>query len=119
LFETSDVLIDGVISGVLAALATFALPWARLSYRFVVAAVATLLGFIAWNLIISHAKASGLDVDSPYLSLSWQDVGSGVLAFATTALSLGTIERREPAGMVALTAGVAGVVTMVFDIFVL
>jgi len=119
MFETSDVLIDGVIAGVLAALAVFALPWARSHLRFVVAGIATFLGFIAWNLVISHARAGGLDVDAPVVRLSWQDAGSGVLAFAASALALGTYERTETAGNVTLCAALAGLAAMIFDIFVL
>jgi hypothetical protein len=119
MFATSDVLIDGLVAGVLAGGFTLALPWARVRLRFVFVAVATFLGFIAWNFVISHAKAYGLDVDSPYLDLSWQDVGSGVLAFASAALMLGVYERDEKAGNVILTAAVSGIVAMVWDIFVL
>lgn len=119
MFSTSDVFIDGLVAGVLAGLVCFALRWARVRLRFLVAGVATFLGFVAWNLVISHAKATGLDVDAPVIALSWQDVGSGVLAFAATALGLGLIERDEKALNITLTAAVAGVVAMVWDIFVL
>ena len=61
----------------------------------------------------------GLDIDAPVIALSWQDVGSGVLAFATTALALGLAERHEPAFETTKAAALAGVVAMVFDIFVL
>ena len=119
MFETRDVLINGVIAAVLAGGANLAFPWSRQRFRFLVVGVATFLGFIAWNLVISHANATGLDVDSQFLDLSWQDVGSGVLAFAASSLALGVIERDEPALRCATAAAIAGVVAMVFDIFVL
>ena len=119
MFATTDVLLFGAIAGVLAALANYALPWARPRWRWLIAGVATFLGFTAWNLVISHANAAGLDIDAPVVALSWQDVGSGVLAFATTALALGLAERHEPAFETTKAAALAGVVAMVFDIFVL
>jgi len=118
-FATRDVLLYGFVAGALAGLFNYALPWARRRWRFFVAAVATALGFIAWNLVISHARATGLDVDAPVIALSWQDVGSGVLAFAATSIALGVIERAEPAGEIVRAAAIGGLVAMVFDIFVL
>jgi hypothetical protein len=119
MFATSDVLIDGLVAGVLAAAFVLVIPWARRRGRFGIAGLATFLGFIAFNLVISHAKAAGLDVDAPVVALSWQDVGSGVLAFGATALALGVYERDEKAGRLILTAAVAGIAAMVWDIFVL
>ena len=112
-------LVDGAIAGILAGAVCLGLPWARARFRFAVAGGATFLGFIAWNLVISHANASGLDVDAPVVALSWQDAGSGVLAFAATSLALGIYERNEKAGIVLLTAAVAGAAAMVWDVFVL
>ena len=119
MFETRDVLVDGVIAGVLAGGFALLYPWARTGFRFGIAAVATFLGFVAWNLVISHAKATGLNVDAPVVALSWQDAGSGVLAFAASTLALGLTQRSARADAVILTAGLSGVVAMVFDIFVL
>ena len=119
MFATRDVFLFGAIAAALAGAFTFTYPWARERRRFLVAGVATFLGFVAWNLVISHAKASGLDVDAPVIALSWQDVGSGVLAFAATSLALGSLERAEPAAKVTVTAAIAGLTAMIFDIFVL
>ena len=119
MFETADILVFAAASGVLSAAFCYAYPWARRNARFVLAGVATFAGAAAWNFVISHTRASGLDVDAPVIALSWQDVGSGVLAFATTSLVLSITNREEPALKVMLAAGIAGVVTMVFDIFVL
>ena len=119
MFATRDVLGFGAVAGLIAGLSTYALPWARVRGRFFIAAVSTALGFIAWNLVISHARASGLDIDAPVIALSWQDVGSGVLAFAATSLALGVLEPAEPSGQVCLAAAIAGLTAMVFDIFVL
>jgi hypothetical protein len=119
MFTTSEVLLTGFVAALLTAGAAFAYQWARQNLRFAVAAGATFLGFIAWNFVISHARATGLDVDAPVVRLSWQDAGSGILAFCATALALGIYERSEPAGKVTLTAAIAGLVSMIWDIFVL
>jgi hypothetical protein len=119
MFALRDVLIDGVIAGLLCGAFVYVLPWARLRLRFVTVAVASTVGFVAWNLVISHAKASGLDVDAPVIALSWQDAGSGVLAFAASALALALLEPREQAIRPTTAAAVAGLAAMVWDIFVL
>jgi hypothetical protein len=119
MFALREVLIDGAIAGLLCGAFVYVLPWARLRLRFVTVGVAGTAGFVAWNLVISHAKASGLDVDAPVIALSWQDVGSGVLAFAASSLALGLVEAGEPASEPTKAAAIAGIVAMVWDIFVL
>jgi hypothetical protein len=73
-------------------------PWARSRRRFAVAGVATLLSWIAWHLLLNATGAFGFDVDAPLIRVSWEDVGSGVVALFTTVVvfGLGT-ERRETA----------------------
>jgi len=119
MFATRDVLLTGVIAGLLAGAALFGWPWARARGRFAIAGVATLAGWYIWNFSLKAAGADGFNVDAPVVALSGQDVGSGVLAFAVSALLLGLVEPRQPAGRVVAAALLAGVVAMVFDIFVL
>jgi hypothetical protein len=100
--------------GILAALS----PWARQPRRLAAIAIAGALGIMAWNLALNVGNAAGFNVDSPWLGLSLQDVGSGVLAFATTALALGlVIDRAEPAGRVVGASAIVGLVTIVVDLF--
>lgn len=118
MFRTSSILLAALIAGVLAGAVLAAWPWARRRGRFAVAGVATVLGFIAWNVTLNITNATGFDVDAPIVRVSWQDAGSGVLAFAATALVLGLIaERDEPARRVVGAAAIAGLVALVFDIF--
>jgi hypothetical protein len=51
--------------------------------------------------------------------VSWEDVGSGVVALFVTivVLGLGT-ERHEPASRVVGAASIAGLVAMILDVFV-
>ena len=111
---------SAIVAGVLTAAALAAWPWGRARGRFTVAGVATLLGFTAWNLVLNATNGQGFNVDAPVIPLSWQDAGSGVLAFACTMLALGLgTERREPAGRVTLAALIAGGVAILVDLFVL
>src|SRR5919202_4581751 len=76
-------------------------PWARQPRRLAAVAVASAIGIVAWNAALNFGNATGFNVDSPVLGLSLQDVGSGILAFAATALMLGLVtDRDEPASRV-------------------
>jgi hypothetical protein len=46
----------------------------------------TTVGIVIWNTLLNLANATSLNVDSPLLGLSVQDVGSGIGAFLVTAL---------------------------------
>lgn len=120
MFAVRDILVFGVIAGLLAGAALAIWPWARRDGRFAVAAVATAAGMMAWNFVLHRSNTASLNVDAPVIALSWQDVGTGVWACTATALTLGLITARdEPARRVVGAAGIAGLVAMVFDIFVL
>ena len=119
MFGLQEVIIVGPVAGVLVALVLSTWSWARLRFRFVVAGVATALGAVAWNLALWNANATNMDVDGPILRLSFQDVGSGVLAFAAVAAALGLVtEQQEPAKRVITAAAIAGILTMILDLFV-
>jgi hypothetical protein len=119
MYPVSVTYVSAVVSGVLAAVALAVWPWARLRGRFAVAGVATLVGWIAWHLLLNATRASGFDVDAPIIGLSWEDVGSGVVALFLVALVLGLVtERREAAVRVVGAASIAGLVAMVLDLFV-
>ena len=119
MFSTRDVVVTALIAGALSAGALALWPWARLRGRFALAGLATVAGWCIWNFALDAADGTGFNVDAPVIALSGQDAGSGVLAFALTALVLGVVEREEPAGRVIAAAAIAGIVAMVFDIFVL
>ena len=120
MFSLPSIFISAVIAGVLALGILWLWPWARQRNRFAIAGLTTFLGFTAWNLVLRHTNATGMNVDAPVIGLSWQDVGSGVLAFLATALTLGLItDRNEPARLPVGAAAIAGLVAMIFDIFVL
>jgi hypothetical protein len=110
---------SAIVAGALTAPTLAAWPWARSRRRFAIAGITTLLSWIAWHLLLNATGASGFDVDAPIIRVSWEDVGSGVVAlFATVVVfGLGT-ERRELASRVVGAAAIAGLVAMVLDVFV-
>jgi len=119
LFKTRDIFIFAIIAAILVSLVLLALPWPRKRQRWLIAGVATFIGWIAWNLLLNETDAVGFDVDAAVVQASWQDAGSGVLAFVVSALALTVYEPKELASRVVGTAIVAGLVAFVFDIFVL
>lgn len=120
MFSVRSIIIAAIVGGGLAAAVLSAWSWARRRRRFMLVGLATTAGVIVWNSVLNLTHATGFDVDGPILSLSWQDVGSGIFAFTLSALALGLItERQEPAGTVVRAAAIAGLVAMIFDIFVL
>ena len=110
---------SAIVAGALAATALAAWPWARLRRRFVIAGITTLVSWIAWYLLLNATGASGFDVDAPVIRVSWEDVGSGVVALLATVLVFGlATERRETASRVVGAASIAGLVALILDVFV-
>ena len=108
-----------IVGSVVVSLAALAAlwPWARQIRRLVVIGLATAVGIAIWNLALNESNATALNVDSPVLGLSAQDVGSGVLAFIATALALGLTERAEPLRRVLGASAIVGLVTVIVDLF--
>ena len=119
LFAPWEIVVYGLVAGALAAAVTATREEGRRNGRFAVVGATTLLGWLAWNLTLNHTNATGFNVDAPMVRVSWADGGSGVLAFAMTALALGITEWRQPAGRVLGAAAIAGLVALIVDIFVL
>jgi hypothetical protein len=93
-------------------------PWARQARRLVTIGLTTAVGIVVWNAALNLTNATALNVDSPVLGLSVQDVGSGVAAFVVTGLVLRLVsERAAPASRVLGASGIVGVVTILVDLF--
>lgn len=119
MYPASVTYVSAVIAGVLAAVALAVWPWARKRGRFAIAGIATLVSWIGWHLLLNATRATGFDVDAPIIGLSWEDVGSGVVALFTTVLVLGLVmDRREAAVRVVGAAAISGLIAMVLDLFV-
>ena len=93
-------------------------PWARTPRRLTTIGLTAALGIVVWNVALNLTNATALNVDSPVLGLSVQDVGSGVAAFVVTGLVLRLVsERAAPASRVLGASGIVGVVTILVDLF--
>lgn len=109
-----------ILTGAAVAGALYAWTGSRERRRIVVAAFASMIGFLVWRGALIIANGANLDVDYPLLlGLSFEDIGSGVVAFLFTALALGLgADRDARARLVVTSAGLAGLAAVVVDRFV-
>ena len=108
-----------IIGSVVVSLAVLAVvfPWVRHPRTLITIALTTTLGIVIWNSLLNVTNASSLNVDSPFLGLSVQDVGSGVGAFLVTALVLRFVTHKtEPAARILSASAVVGIVTVLVDL---
>jgi hypothetical protein len=79
----------------------------------------TAIGSILWNWSMAFNRSDiHLDVDHPYLRISWADALNGICVFGLTALVLGLwIARQDSAQKVTKIAGVAAILTIFTDTF--
>lgn len=109
--------ITGSVVLSLAVLAAF-WPWTRRLSTLVTIAVTTAVGILLWNLALNVTNASSLNVDSRFLGVSVQDIGSGIAAFLLTLLVLRFVtDRTAPISRVLGASGVVGVITILVDLF--
>ena len=100
--------------------ALYAWPWSRQPRRIVVATIASVVAFLIWRGALIIANGANLDVDYPLLlGLSFEDIGTGIMAFLFAALALGLgIDRAEPARRVVTSAGLVAAAAIFVDRFV-
>jgi hypothetical protein len=112
--------LGAILTGAAVAGALYAWPWSRQPRRIVVATFAAVIAFLIWRGALIIANGANLDVDYPLLlGLSFEDIGSGVMAFLFAALALGLgIDRAEPARRVVTSAGLVGAAAILVDRFV-
>ena len=86
-----QILYGTVLSGLAAALPTFAVRREGRLGVLVVAGIAGAIGPLLWNAILHRVGASEFFVDAPVavMPASWQDTGSGVFTTAVGAVFLG------------------------------
>jgi hypothetical protein len=82
-------------------------------------AVTTAIGSMIWNWSIEFSQATiHLNVDHPYLRISWADALNGVCVFALNVLVLGCWAMpQSQASIVVRIAGIAALVTILTDTF--
>jgi hypothetical protein len=82
-------------------------------------AITTAVASILWNWSIEFNRSTiHLNVDHPYLRISWADALNGICVFALTALVLSMFTDKEaPAQFVTKIASVAALLTIFTDTF--
>jgi hypothetical protein len=118
--DSPELVAGGIIAAAVVGVGLLAWPWSRRRGRFALAAFATLVAWLCWHAVLRLSNGENFDVDNPaLLGLSTEDVGSGVLAFAFSALPLGLwLDREQPARYVIGAAAVTAALTVIVDRFV-
>jgi hypothetical protein len=116
--EPVEILVVSVLSSILtAAIAAALWPTMRDARSLTALVIGMVAGIVVWNVMLNLTNAAAMNVDSAY-RVSGQDVGSGVFALAIACLTLGLIAKRsEQAVTVVGVAAVAGLVTLIVDLF--
>ena len=98
----------------------YAWPPSRDRRRIVVGAAAALAAFLLWRGALIYADGANFDIDYPLLlGLSFEDIGTGVMAFLFTALAFGLVtDRSDSAQRVVTSAALVGAAAMLVDRFV-
>ena len=83
-------------------------------------AAAAVAAFLVWRGALIFADGANFDIDYPLLlGLSFEDIGSGVMAFLFAALAFGFgTDRSQPALFVVRSAALVGAAAMLVDRFV-
>ena len=116
----SLIALGAVLTALVTSAALYAWPWSRHRRRIVTGAVASVIAFLVWRGALIIANGANLDIDYPQLlGLSFEDIGTGIMAFFFAALAFGlAIDRGEPARRVVTGAGIVGLAAMLVDRFV-
>jgi hypothetical protein len=114
--EYAFVIVGSVVLSLLILAAIW--PWTRQPRILLSIGVSAVVGIVIWNTLLNVTNARSLNVDSPFLGLSIQDVGSGVFAFVVTLLALRfVIPRTDNMSRNLAASAIVGLVTIVVDLF--
>jgi hypothetical protein len=82
-------------------------------------ALTTAIASVLWNWSIAFNQSTiHLNIDHPYLRISWADALNGVCVYALTTLVLSAlISPQEPARVITKIAGIAALLTIFTDTF--
>jgi hypothetical protein len=116
--EPGEILVVSAVSVILTLVIVVAVwPRVRDPGQLAALVIGMVVGIVAWNVMLNLTGAAAMNVDSAY-RVSGQDVGSGVFVLATASLALGLVANRGGrADRVVGVAAVAGLVTLVVDLF--
>ena len=112
--------LGAVLVGLAAAGVLYAWPPSRERRRIAVGAAAAVAGFLVWRGALIYADGANFDIDYPLLlGLSFEDIGTGVMAFLFAALAFGLVtDRADSAQRVVTSAVLVGAAAMLVDRFV-
>jgi hypothetical protein len=118
-FLTPYIFIWSVLDGLIAVGLLKLLKLRTSSSTKIATGLTTAITSIAWNWSIEFNRSTiHLNVDHPYLRISWADALNGICVFALTSLVLGAwIDPQSPAVTVVKIAGIAAIVTIFNDTF--
>lgn len=82
--------------------------------------IAAIAAFLVWRGALIVANGANLDIDYPILlGLSFEDIGTGIMAFLFAALAFGLgADRAQPAQFVVRSSALVGGVAILVDRFV-
>jgi hypothetical protein len=89
-------------------------PWMRKFRRLLLIGTACAVAIIAWDVALNLTNATTLNVDSDLLGLSFQDIGSGVLAFCAGLVALAPGDGWQPKRVLGASA-IVGLLTILVD----
>ena len=121
MLQLINILLSALGSAILVFIVLYFWKWAKVHFRFALSALTTFLGYAAWNPVQNATGADqALNIDWPVIPISWSDIGSGVVAFAATVITLGLLtDRNERAWQVVAASGIAGLLATLIDLFFL
>ena len=121
MFQLTNILLSALGSAVLVAILLYWWKWSRGHFRFAFSSLSTFLGYTSWNQLQNATGADqALNIDWPILPVSWSDIGSGVVVFVATVITLGALtERNETAWKVVAASAIAGLLATIVDLFFL
>jgi hypothetical protein len=118
-YLTPYIFLWSIFNGIIVFMLIRLLKLSRSNSTQLVAALTTAIASIIWNWSIEFNRSTiHLNVDHPYLRISWADALNGVCVFALTALILGLwVSPQSQADTVVKIAVIAAIVTIFTDTF--
>jgi hypothetical protein len=118
-YLTPYIFLWSIFNGIIVFMLIRLLKLSRSNSTQLVAVLTTAIASIIWNWSIEFNRSTiHLNVDHPYLRISWADALNGVCVFALTALILGLwVSPQSQADTVVKIAVIAAIVTIFTDTF--
>ena len=118
-YLTPYIVLWSMLNGIIVAWLIRRLKFSISTKTQVAVALTTAIASMLWNWSIEFNQSTiYLDVDHPYLRVSWADMGNSICVFALTSFVLGMfVNKEDKAVAVARIAGIAALLTLFTDTF--